>query len=595
MDSKNFITQDGKIKLTPGKLLIGNRGGAGKISGQIFGYKVDGTRVHWRKIGTKIQYLNGSTWTDVVTGLTADADYSFANYSSLAGTFTYAFGVDGIYKFHNAVPGSFNSMYNASVNFKGNAFIDKGRTILWGRTEDQTGLYGSHIDLQNSTVYTSVTGEATTSATGTLAFKAGGATRNCFAVQITLTGSGEVYTDNYDGTLTGSLGGTGTINYLTGAYTLSNTGVGTANYQWEDSNSNGVTDFTHSATRLASEGFLVPQDEGGTAILTVLIGPNGEYVSIKENTSYIFIMDSTDLLPSNDILRKNIGVKSLRGAYSSSLGIVFIDTSNPERPEMKLLEKNVLGDKLVPKLLFPHFDFGNYEYDDATIDSYEGFITVFCKTIGADNNDRLLLCDIENKTVDILSYSGRTLANDGTKTYMGSSVTEDVYELFTGFDDDTFDIDAYWIGKNEGWGSEDLKKYREIWLKGSISKNQGYQVFVDYDNAGFQLVGTILGTASYVDFSSPQSIGSNFIGSAQVGGDTLDNIFPYFTSIKLKKVPKFRVRRIKFVPTGIGYVDVSFQHDKEIDLYQAKIPRRFRQKQNVSLDGASTDLDNPDY
>jgi len=33
------------------------------------------------------------------------------------------------------------------------------------------------------------------------------------------------------GTFVGSLGGTGTINYITGAYTLSNAGVGTASYQ----------------------------------------------------------------------------------------------------------------------------------------------------------------------------------------------------------------------------------------------------------------------------------------------------------------------------------------------------------------------------
>lgn len=131
-DSNNFYTQDGRIKLIPGRLRIGAEGAVGSVQGEIFGYKVDGTKVHWRKIGTKIQYLNSSSvWTDVVTGLTATADYTFSNYSSLAGTFTYAFGVDGIYKFHNAVPASKNVMYDGSKNFKGYAFIDRGRTILW--------------------------------------------------------------------------------------------------------------------------------------------------------------------------------------------------------------------------------------------------------------------------------------------------------------------------------------------------------------------------------------------------------------------------------------------------------------------------------
>ena len=174
----------------------GNAEAVGAIYGEICGYKINGDKVHWRKAGTKIQYLNGSTWTDVITGLTATADYSFANYSSLAGTFTFAAGIDGIYKMHNAVPGSYNSMYSSSKNFKGKIIIDKGRMLLWDRPEDKTGLYGSYIDTQNSAVYTSVSGEATTSLSGTLAFKGGGATRNCFAVTITLTGTGEVYTDN---------------------------------------------------------------------------------------------------------------------------------------------------------------------------------------------------------------------------------------------------------------------------------------------------------------------------------------------------------------------------------------------------------------
>ena len=95
-DSKNWYTNEGKIKLIPGKELVGQSGAAGMITGEIFGYKVDGSKVHWRKRGTVIQYLNNSTWIDVVTGLTSTADYAFANYSSLAGTFTFAFGAPGI-------------------------------------------------------------------------------------------------------------------------------------------------------------------------------------------------------------------------------------------------------------------------------------------------------------------------------------------------------------------------------------------------------------------------------------------------------------------------------------------------------------------
>lgn len=730
-DSRNFITQDGRIKLIPGKLLEGNTGVAGKITAQTFGYKVDGTKVHWRKAGTKIQYLNGSTWTDVVTGLTENADYTFANYSSLAGTFTYAFGADGIFKFHNAVPSVYLSMYVEGTNFKGKAFIDKGRTILWGREQDKTGLYGSKIDAQlvgtqytqvtnevlyafdgtfyggtlagkgasatgtltstgvapsdgdtvtiDTTIYTYKTtltgaayevligasaaaaldnlksainataGAGTTYGTGTAAHptvyaitntnttqvvvaKLGGtagnsiattetsgqlswgggtlsggssnATRNVFAVSIsgTTAAGTETFTDNYLGVLTSNFGGTGTINYITGAYQVTfngavTSGNVTATYLWEDSNASGVTDFRKSATRLAGEGFVVPQDEGGDETLVVLIAPDGSgsYYSIKRNSAYVFTIDATDLNPSNDVYRKGIGLQSLRGAYNASIGIVFMNTANPEKPEMTLLKQNPIGDNLVPEVLFPHFKFANYSYDDCTVFTYERYVLVACKSAGATNNDTLLLCDVSANTVDITTYAGRTFANNGTYLYMGSSIVQSVYQLFSGFDDDGFKIDAYWTSKDETWNSSLLKKYRKIRLKGNISVDQGYQVYANYDNSGFQLVGTVLGSGSYVDYDSPQTIGSNFIGSAQIGGDTLATIYPYFVEIRLKKVPKFRKRQLKFVPTGIGYVDIDSVLDVGIETYEDKIPRRFRQKQNVSLDGETVDMDNPEF
>lgn len=64
----------------------------GFVKGHGFGYKADGTVVQFRKINTKIQYYNTTTllWVDVVTGLTASAEYTFARYQSLAGAFIYA-------------------------------------------------------------------------------------------------------------------------------------------------------------------------------------------------------------------------------------------------------------------------------------------------------------------------------------------------------------------------------------------------------------------------------------------------------------------------------------------------------------------------
>lgn len=602
-DENNWLTQDGRLKLTAGRFRIGTEGAQGTIQGEIFGYKVDGTKVHWRKTsGGKIQYYNGTAWTDVVTGLGA-TDYKFANYASLAGSFTFAFGADGIYKFHNSIPGSFCSLYASAKNFKGYAFIDKGRTILWNTPTDKTGLYGSYIDRQDATVYTAVSGEATTTLTGTLAFKAGGATRNCFGVTITLTGTGEVYTDNYLGVLTGSLGGTGTINYISGVYTMSNAGVGTAAYQWEDSNAKGVTDFTKSATRLAGEGFILRQDEGGDAILTVLIGQDGGYYSLKSQSTYQLLLDVADVAPTNTVYRRNIGVPSFRAGISTNKGIVFLNNANPAKPELTILQRNPLSNTVEPILLFPQFKFANYVYDDCTIETWERYTIIFCKSANATNNDTVLLCDLAQGSVDICAASARTCATDSGNLYIGSSVTQTVYELFNGFDDDGLALQNFWTSQGSTLRPgiklrriipNALKKERKLRLRGRIDANQNYSVYISYDDAGFQLVGTIRGDGPYVDYTQPQEVGGHFIGQSQVGGDVTTTVYPYFTELKLKS-PKFRKRTIQIIANAIGYVDIDLMTDHAITAFEDRLPKRFRQEQNVSLDGTQHDLSVPQY
>lgn len=602
-DEKNWYTHHGNIKLIPGRVLVGAEGASGAIYGEIFGYKVNGTKVHYRKTSTKIQYFDGTTWQDIIIDLTADSDYTFANYSSLAGTFTYAFGVDGIYKIHNAYPGTYKAMYNATYNFKGYAFIDKGRTILWGRTQDKTGLYGSKIDPQGSN-YTSVSAEVlgasgSTTYSGTLAAVSG--TRNCFALSVTGTtgGGAETFTDNYDGTLTGSLGGTGTINYLTGAYSVTfngavTSGNVTANYQWEDSNSGGVTDFRKSATRVAAEGFVVPQDEGGDAIQCVLIGQDGAYYSLKKQSAYRFEIDSTDLNPTNEVYRRDIGVPSPRGAVSTGKGIVFVNTAKYANPELTVLQRNPLGDSIEPVVITPHFDFSEYNFTDCSMDTHDRYVLIACRTTDATANDRILLVDIAAGTVDITAYPARTFAKDSGTLYCGSSITQSTYKIYDGYDDDGLSIDNYWESNGETFKSKRLKKYKWLRLKGRIDPDQSFEVYISYDDAGYQLVGTVRGDASYVDFNEAQELGSNTIGAAQIGGDGGPNAFPYYVRIKLK-TPKFRKRKIKFVALGIGYVDIDTLLDEHISEFEDKVPKRFRLKQNVSLSGQSTDVAGPQF
>ncbi len=96
-NAMGWVTKDGVIELARGRAVYGNTGVAGSCSDIHVGYKVNGTPVYFKKSGTTVKVLVGSTWTDLITGLTENAPTSFTNYSSLAGAFTYIYSTDGIY------------------------------------------------------------------------------------------------------------------------------------------------------------------------------------------------------------------------------------------------------------------------------------------------------------------------------------------------------------------------------------------------------------------------------------------------------------------------------------------------------------------
>lgn len=591
-DSLGWISTDGQIELCKGRLLIGSEETAtGFVKGEGWGYKVDGTPVHFRKINTKIQYYDTATlaWVDVVTGLTDSAEYTFSPYQSLAGTFVYATGADGIYKIHTANPGSYSSMYDSSKNYKGKSMITQSRMSMWDVKGSLTTHFLSYTDsAQDSSVYTTVVAEAFASLGDTLDFKAGGATRTCFNVRPTITGTGEVYTDNYDGTLTGSLGGTGTINYTTGVFTLSNAGVGTVTYAWEDSNVKGVTDFTFSGTRTALQGDVVRQDEGGDAILNIIFH-EGSYYSIKSQSVYRLTIASTGLSFENIVFRSSIGIPYWRACVGTSKGIMFMDTSKLDKPQLTILQKN-LTDNLEPFVLANQFDFSNYIWDMCAMNTFGEFVVFSGRTSDSDRNNKLFLYNVRRDTVDIIPYGAKTITSNNGMLYIGDTLTDNIYNILSGFDDDEQTIENYWISNDERYGSEVLKKVKKLRIKGLISKDQILQVYVSYDNDEYTLVGTIRGDGSYVDQEEIYTIGSQGIGTSVIGGEssTIEGAF-YLAELKLS-TPKFRKRSIKFIATGIGYVSVNMIDDFNIKTFAQKLPSRYRSKQNVSLDGTTTDI-----
>lgn len=603
-DALSWVTTDGHIELSRGRQVIGAEESLGKTYAEIFAPKKDGTLVHFRKIDTKIQYYDTVTelWVDIITGLTAE-DYTFASYISLAGAYVFAGGVDGLYKIGVAHPTDFKDMYLDGTNHKGKIIINDQRMFMWDRrdgTPDKTGLYLSTIDPQG-TNYTTVTNEVlgasgSTTYTGTVAQATG--LRFVFGFVITgTTGAGlETFTDDFNGTLTGNLGGTGTINYATGAYSVTFNGTVTsgnveADYQYEDSNSGGITDFTFTTpTRVAGEGDIIAQEYLGEPIQNVLIF-EGKYYSLKETSTYELNLTIDDTNATNLVYRTDIGIPSLRAAVSTGKGMVFMNTANQSQPTLSILQKNPLGDNLEPIDLTPQFAWEDYVFDECVVDTWDKFIVVAAKTSDSSYNNRFFLINTAQKnSVDIFYWEANTVAKDGSgNLFVGSSLVQSTYQIFSGFDDLTGTLENYYTTKYETYQQERLKRFRYLRLKGKISKEQYYEVYALYDNNTENLIGTVRGDGDYVDLSSAGQVGSSMVGDSMIGGGTPVTVYDYFVEIRMR-APKFRMRALKFVAKDIGYVSINYVMDLDILLFRQKLPSKYRLKQHVSLDGNTTDV-----
>lgn len=693
-DSNGWLTLDGALVLSGGRDILGTEGVAGGINNEWFGYQTSGTKIHYRKAQAKIQYWNGTAWSDIITGLTASAIYTFSNYSAASGAFTYITGIDGIFKINNAFPATYQTLWNANLttpNYNGYTLIDKARTFLWGNPHDPTGFYWSWVDLQTnqSGDWTTVNNESLGTGngsnkvfTGTLAFKVANDTKDCFSVsmysavgalktitaitaaaraQVTASSHGfsvgdkvifqavvgmveinnqygvvttvidannfnvgidtstftayssagkvglaELFTDDFNGNLTSSTGGVGSINYLTGVYSITfftapvNTSVVGASYTYQDSNVKNIMDFTHVVNNVGSGGVL-RQDYGGDKIMQVVVGLNGDYYSFKQQSIYKTFYDSANAL-ATDIYRRDMGVPSVRSAVSRGSGIVFMNTINLIKPELTILEQGQYSANLVPRVLFPQYRFQNYYYDtDTVVDFFERWYVVLCKSSSTQGaNDIMLLCNVDANTVDKLPYGLSCIARDNSVPavlYAGSPLESTTYMLNGTTDDLGNVIPNYWKSKAEWYDtlgpnfpSQHLKKFRKIRLQGNIAPSQYYEVYVSYDDGGYQLVGTIRGDGPYVDNSgTSQTVGGPIVGTSAEGGDSQPTIFPYYTAIKVR-TPKFFKRAIMFVAKGFGYASVSKVLDWDVLPFENRLPARFRQQENVSLDGTQNNI-----
>lgn len=608
--SLNWVTSGTKIELRRGYALLGEteNGGLGKITGLGVGLRPDGTDIVYRTRKRKVEYYDedANDWVEVGTNmLSADViavdslgeDISVQPYSNPTGPQVWLNSPHaGPIKFMTANPGSATEMYVLGTNYKGYMRIKGGRQLLWnrfGNPGNKTDLFASQLDVQADSAYTLVDNEVVAGASGTLAFKAAGPRRICFQVVFTVTAGGEVFTDNGDGTLTGSLGTTGaTINYTTGAY--AGVGAGTVDYRWaDDSAVKGIANFTYSSTRVAGEGFILAQALGGE--LQNVMSLNGVEYCLHKRSAWAVTISADDLDVTNLIFRSKVGIPNHRAAVESADGIYYIDDTDQSDVNFRLLTLDTQSTEVLPKSISKQFkvasikvgvNLNNYIFDKGAAIEFGDLVLFACRTVDSATNNRVFIYNKTNRAHDIVDYYASCFAVYNGTLVAGDSVSDNVYTLLSGIDDDDSTIGNYWEGSLDNLSYNGLKRIVELTIDGEVGPDQSGKLMMSVDRGPFveirspsdvvDGVHAIEGSGSYVDTSQRVSVGPLVIGNAEVGGGS-DGVEAYHYRrtfrIGLDKGEYFKFR---IEATGIGYLSLTELTFDDIRLKWGRTIERYR-------------------
>ncbi len=381
----------------------------------------------------------------------------------------------------------------------------------------------------------------------------------------------EYWTDDGNGNMVSSAGGTGTINYGTGALSLTfvtaplnATNIVVQYYVW--SPLTGIESFVPNAGIGAATAYIWVQRDGGGPLQSVqpFAGSNFCFHTFRtwvENTDPNTVTNSSSIP-----YRNNIGAAFYKAAAATGDGIIFMDLSVPSDPRFQLLAiaPNTSATTIEPFNLGLDIDFSLYAFNYCVVFEFDFYYIVSCQSFvnGAARtfNDAMFIQDKRSNYWSKLDYEVSQLAQYNGTLIGGSSVSPNVFTLFSGFDDDGSNINNYWTSPILDLDFPGLKTSNRFVIEGLIQNAQTLQIWVSYDESTFSLAQTINGTDPCVSQGNPQLVGNNTVGSTTVGaGAVYAN--PFLLDFRLAS-PYYQYIQVKFIAIGIGYIEVDRWHLK---------------------------------
>lgn len=588
--SNNFLTLGDRMETARGRRLLGSLSGVSTRVYNLFkGRAIDGTERFYRKISTKLQYWDPATesYVDVITGL-PEEDMSGDTYRTPAGSFLFLSSPNsGLYRINMANPTSYVDLYDNTINYKGYIRINRNRMYLWGDVsrinKDEVGnnavLRLSYID--SDWPYTAISGEALDTADGSSTYSGTFANALQAGRTVKIEHSQETFLDNGMGVLSGDNGGSGTVDYTTGEWevtfggTAPGSGAITGDYSYETPNDTGITDFRYSATRIAKQGTFLFQGDSSDEIVDVLVYDNVVYAFHGQSIWSVNPSDDDETF-NNKLYRRNAGLAARGAAYATGDGIIFIDDTD-EYPRFRALRYNAQGDVVEPQNMGEQLDLSQYDFTDGFVTSFGDYLMFVGRETGTTYNTTIFLYNTKWKVYDTMDGLYGSLQEYNGVLHGGSSVTEDVYKLFTGFSNDGNNLSAEYRGANWTLDTAKLKKVRRFVIEGYISVGQSLTIEIAYDNGQFVEIGTIAGDGSYAISSDHTQYGVTMYGSGVYGGgQDVVTANRYVKEFRISASPKFERAQIRIRTTGTGYASYQIWKYRDVRHSLKRVAKKFR-------------------
>ena len=410
-----------------------------------------------------------------------------------------------------------------------------------------------------------------------------GGTGNLAIIFITSITNGETISDQGDGTLIGSGGGVGTINYTTGNYVMNflippaNAQAILATYYLEDATSQGILDFTYSNPRTVGQGDYFRQDDGGGAMMN-MFSIDGNVLCLHATKSWDLVLTSTDTNSTNIPYRDKVNIPYWRAGDETDEGVIALFIGDNKFPKLGMLSYGQYTTVIVPTPLSEEMDFTPYGIEKPVVKRWGNYdlMSVQGQTNGVNDtaNNITFVRNILSGEFDKLDYNISVSDSYKGKLIAGDSISNNLLELFSGYDDDGDIINNFWISDQWNAGIEGTKRATYFLIDGFIAKDQNFDILQQYDNGSFVTVGNIDGSGSYVDLTAGTIVGSDTIGMQVIGGGSVPNAYHFRLMFKVN-TPMFEDVTTMFKANAIGalqineygFVDIRFKGNKNIPVY----------------------------